>query len=107
VDLHSGNLRWNADLPARPIGGPQVLAGRIVVPLSTTVGIFDPQTGKPEAQVTVAGEMGAAPYLRVDARPTSPRLVAITLDGRMQGFGVRYEDPPAPLQALPGQPVTP
>jgi outer membrane protein assembly factor BamB len=107
VDLRTGNLRWNADLPARPIGGPQVLAGRIVVPLSTTVGIFDPQTGKPEAQVTVAGEMGAAPYLRIDARPTSPRLVAITLDGQMQGFGLRYEDPPAPLQALPGQTVTP
>jgi outer membrane protein assembly factor BamB len=107
VDLRTGNLRWTTELPARPVGGPQVLAGRVVVPLSTTVGIFDPQTGKPEAQVTVSGEMRSAPHLRVDGRPTSPRLVAITLDGRMQGFGWRYEEPPAPLQALPGQTVTP
>jgi outer membrane protein assembly factor BamB len=107
VDIRSGNLRWTADLPARPVGGPQVLAGRVVVPLSTTVGIFDPQTGKPETQVTVAGEMRSAPHLRVDGRPTSPRLVAITLDGKMQGFGWRYEAPPTPVQALPGQVVTP
>ena len=107
VDLRSGNLRWTAELPSRPVGGPQVLAGRIVVPLSTTVGIFDPETGKPEAAVTVAGEMRSAPHLRVDGRPTSPRLVAITLDGRMQGFGWRYEEPPAPLAALPGQVVEP
>jgi outer membrane protein assembly factor BamB len=107
VDLRSGNLRWTAELPSRPVGGPQVLAGRVVVPLSTTVGIFDPETGKPETEVTVAGEMRSAPHLRVDGRPTSPRLVAVTLDGRMQGFGWRYEEPPAPLQALPGQVVTP
>jgi outer membrane protein assembly factor BamB len=107
VDLRTGNLRWTADLPARPVGGPQVLSGWIVVPLSTTVSIFDPQTGKPAAQVTVAGEMGSAPHLRVDGRPTSPRLVAVTLDGRMQGFGWRYEEPPARLQQLPGVEVPP
>jgi len=107
VDIRSGNLRWTAELPARPVGGPQVLAGRVVVPLSTSVGIFDPQTGKPEAQVTVSGEMSSAPHLRVDGRPTTPRLVAITLEGRMQGFGWRYEAPPAPLTALPGQTVPP
>jgi outer membrane protein assembly factor BamB len=107
VDLRNGNLRWTSELTARPVGGPQVLAGRVVVPLSSTVGIFDPLSGKPEAQVTVAGEMGTAPHLRVDGRPTSPRLVAITLDGRMQGFGWRYEEPPAPLGALPGTAVPP
>jgi outer membrane protein assembly factor BamB len=107
VDRRSGNLRWTTELPARPVGGPQVLAGRVVVPLSNTVGIFDPQTGKAEAQITVGGEMSFAPHLRADGRPTSPRLVAITLDGRMQGFGWRYEEPPAPLQTLPGQTVPP
>ena len=107
LDIRSGNLRWTAELSSRPVAGPQVLAGRVVVPLSTTVGIFDPKTGKPETQVTVAGEMRSAPHLRVDGRPTSPRLVAITLDGRMQGFGWRYEEPPAPMEALPGQIVTP
>lgn len=107
VDRRSGNLRWYAELPARPVGGPQVLAGRVVVPLSTTVGIFDPRTGKPEAQVTVSGEMSSAPHLRADGRPTSPRLVAITLDGTIQGFGWRYEAPPAPLSALPGPTVPP
>ena len=107
VDARSGNLRWTTELPARPVGGPQVLAGRVVVPLSNTVGIFDPQTGKAEVQITVGGEMSFAPHLRADGRVTSPRLVAITLDGRMQGFGWRYEEPPATLQALPGQTVPP
>jgi outer membrane protein assembly factor BamB len=107
VDLRNGNLRWTAELPSRPVGGPQVLAGRVVVPLSTTLGIFDPRTGKPEAQVTVSGEMSAAPHLRADGRPTSPRLIAITLDGRMQGFGWRYEAPPAAMGPLPGAVVPP
>lgn len=107
VDLRTGNLRWTADLPARPVSGPQVLGGWIVVPLPTAVSIFDPHSGKPEAQVTVAGEMGVAPHLRVDGRPTSPRLIAVTLDGRMQGFGWRYEEPPLRLQQLPGQAVPP
>jgi outer membrane protein assembly factor BamB len=107
VDVRTGNLRWTTDLSARPVGGPQVLAGRVVVPLSNTVGIFDPLTGKPEAQITVVGEMSGAPHLRAEGRPTSPRLVAITLDGRMQGFGWRYEAPPARLQQLPGLAVPP
>jgi outer membrane protein assembly factor BamB len=107
VDIRSGNLRWTTELPGRPVGGPQVLAGRVVVPLANSVGIFDPRSGTPEAQVTVSGEMSAAPHLRTDGRPTSPRLVAITLDGRMQGFGFRYEEPPAPLSALPGPAVPP
>jgi outer membrane protein assembly factor BamB len=107
VDLRSGNLRWITELPARPVGGPQVLAGRVVVPLPTAVGIFNPQTGKAEAQITVSGEIGAAPHLRADGKPTSPRLVAVTLDGRLQGFGWRYEAPPARLDALPGQTVVP
>jgi eukaryotic-like serine/threonine-protein kinase len=107
VDIRSGNLRWTADLPARPVGGPQVLAGRVVVPLSTSVGLFDPRNGKPDAPVTVSGEMSAAPHLRAGGRPTSPRLVAIALDGRMQGFGWRFEAPPVPLAGLPGVPVPP
>ena len=49
VDLRTGNLRWTAELPARPVGGPQVLAGFVVVPLSSTVSIFEPKTGKAEA----------------------------------------------------------
>ncbi|MCC7179117.1 MAG: PQQ-binding-like beta-propeller repeat protein [Acidobacteria bacterium] len=102
-----GTLRWTAELSSRPLGGPQVFQGAVFVPLATSVAIFDPATGKPLATIPASGELSAAPHLRPLARPTGARLVALTRDGRLQGFGERFEAPPAPLDALPGVPVPP
>jgi hypothetical protein len=38
--------------------------------------------------------------------PTGARLVTTTRDGRLHGFGDRFEPAPAPLETLPGTPVS-
>ena len=103
----SGNLRWITELPARPVGGPQVLAGRVVVPLSTTVGIFDPQTGKSRGPDRRGGEMASPRISAPTAEPLRRGWWRSHSTAAMQGFGWRYEQPPAPFQALPGQAVVP
>jgi outer membrane protein assembly factor BamB len=107
VDRGNGNLRWYAELSARPAGGPALLGGAVLVPLATTVEVFDPSDGKSIGSIPVEGEIAAPPYVRLDARPTDTRLVATTRDGRIQGFGVRYEPPVGPLAVLPGSPAVP
>ena len=107
VDLRSGNLRWTVELPSRPVGGPQLLPGAIVVPLSTSVAAFDPATGKPIGSIAAMGEISGAPHIRLHARPTGAHLVALARDGRMQGFAPRFEEAPAKLEVLPGQAVVP
>ncbi|MDH4063593.1 MAG: PQQ-binding-like beta-propeller repeat protein [Acidobacteriota bacterium] len=107
VDRGSGNLRWIVDLSTRPAAGPQLFAGVVLVPLAAAVALFEPANGSAIGTVAVSGELGTSPHVRLDVRPTAPRLVALTRDGRLQGFGARYEAPPAPLETLPGQPVVP
>lgn len=102
-----GSLRWTADLPSRPLGGPQVFQGAVFVPLATSIAAFDPVTGKPLGSIPASGELSTAPHVRTGPRPTGARLVAMTRDGRLQGFGERFEAPPAALDALPGVAVPP
>jgi outer membrane protein assembly factor BamB len=107
VDRRSGNLRWTADLPSRPIAGPVRNADAVLVPFATEVVAFDPATGKAVASIPSSGEIGAAPLVRLEARPTAARLITISRDGHLLGFGLRYEPRPAPLDALPGGAAVP
>ena len=107
VDRGNGNLRWTAELPSRPVGGPQLLDGAVLVPMATAIASFDPATGKALGSVPIRGEMRVAPHLRASARPTGPRMVTLTLDGRLQAFAPRIEAPPALIDGLPGVVVVP
>jgi outer membrane protein assembly factor BamB len=107
VALGGGSLRWNAELSSRPVGGPQVYRDMIFVPLANAVAVFDPATGKPLGTIAASGELSTAPHLRFRARPTGARLVTVTRDGRLQGFGEQIEAPPSALEALPGMTVPP
>ncbi len=108
VDRKSGNLRWKAVLPSRPAGGPLRMPDAVMVPLvSSEISGFEPVTGKALTPVKAAGELGSQPYFRTTARLTSPRLIAVSRDGQLQGFGLRFEPPFAPLDVLPGAPAVP
>lgn len=108
VDRKSGNLRWKAVLPSRPAGGPLRLPGAVMVPLgSSEILGFDLETGKASVTIKAAGELGAQPFLRPAARLTAPRLIAVSREGQLQAFGLRFEPPLAPLDALPGAPAVP
>jgi len=102
-----GSLRWTAELSSRPVGGPQVYGAAVVVPLATSIAVFDPATGKPLGSIAASGEISSAPHLRLQARPTGARLVAMSRDGRLQGFGERFEAAPAAIESLPGAAVPP
>ena len=108
VDRGSGNLKWKAGLSSRPAGGPLRLNDFVLMPLvSSQILGFDPDTGTPNATAVAAGEIGAQPYVRRDARFTQPQLITVSREGQLQGFGRRFEPVPQPLAELVGAPATP
>ena len=109
VDRGSGNLRWKAPLPSRPAGGPLLLPDAVLMPMvSSEIAGFDRDTGKAAVTVKAAGEIGAQPFFRPLASITSPRLITVSREGHLQGFGRRFEPVPQPLQIpLIGAPALP
>lgn len=108
LDRKSGNLRWKADLAARPAGGPLRLNDLLVMPLvSSQIVGFDPASGQPTVTATAAGEIGVQPYVRLNVRQTSPQLITVSREGQLQGFGRRYEPIPQLLPELFGAPAVP
>lgn len=108
VDRRSGNLRWKASLPTRPSSGPLVLGRLVLAPLvGTAVAGFEAATGASAIALTAAGELAAPPLVRRASRETAPRLIVASRDGTLQGFGHRFESPPAALAELPGSPAVP
>ncbi|MEW6321792.1 MAG: PQQ-binding-like beta-propeller repeat protein [Acidobacteriota bacterium] len=108
VDRRNGNLRWIRPFASRPAGGPLRVGALVLVPfVSAQIATFDALTGEAKTAITVAGELGSAPHLRLGARPTAPRLITVSREGTLQGFAARIEPPPAPLAELPGAKAAP
>jgi outer membrane protein assembly factor BamB len=109
VDRGSGNLKWKANLPSRPAGGPLRLPDALLMPLvSSEIQAFEPETGTAATSVKAAGEIGAQPFFRANARLTSPQLITVSREGQLQGFGRRFEPLPQALPVpLPGSPAVP
>ena len=103
LNRRNGNLEWRRNLPSRPSGGALRIDDVVVVPLSTNdIAAFLATTGAPAFTIQAVGELGAPPFLRDSARPTAPRLIAMSREGALQGFAPRIEAPPVPLADLPG-----
>jgi outer membrane protein assembly factor BamB len=99
----NGNLRWTRNLPSRPSGGALRADDVVLVPFSTTdIGAYLAATGAPAFTIRATSELGGAPFLRDNPKPTSTRLVTISREGNLQAFAARFEPPPAPLAELPG-----
>ena len=109
VDRGNGNLRWKANLPSRPAGGPLRLPDALFMPMvSSEILGFDPQTGKPSVTVRAAGEIGVQPFFRPGVRRTAALLITVSREGQLQGFARRFEPPPQLLPVpLPGAPALP
>jgi outer membrane protein assembly factor BamB len=106
LDRRTGNLRWRRALPHRPAGGPSVVGDTVLVPsLSTELVGYAATTGEPSLSITSTSEVGSAMHFLERARPTATRLVAVTTEGRLVGFGPRIEPAPEPLGDLPGAAV--
>ena len=99
----NGNVRWRRNLPSRPSGGALRIDDVVLVPFSTNdIGAYLASSGAPSFTIQVIGELGGAPFIRDNARPTAPRLIAMSREGALQGFSPRFEPPPAALTELPG-----
>ena len=109
LDRRSGNLRWKANLGSRPAGGPLRSPGSVLMPMvSSEIAGFDPETGKPTVTVRAAGEIGTQPFVRPATRITATRLITVSREGQLQGFGFRFEPPPQLLPVpLIGSPALP
>jgi outer membrane protein assembly factor BamB len=109
LDRHGGSQKWKRPLPLRPRGGP-LLAGEtlIIGGLSPSVRGYARSTGAPAGDVTLPGELVAAPH--VFQNNGFPMLVAVTTDivkgATVMGFtpGAGF---PTPFTALPNPPVVP
>jgi outer membrane protein assembly factor BamB len=99
VDRKSANLRWTASLASRPAGGPFLISDTVMVPLvSTSIVGFTAVDGKSAGTVEAAGETATQPYVRELTRTSGARLITVSRDGQLQGFGLRFEPPPAALR---------
>ena len=108
VDRGNGNLRWKANLPSRPAGGPLRLPDTLFMPMvSSEILGFDPETGKPTVTVRAAGEIGLQPFFRPGVKLTAPLLVTVSREGQLQGFARRFEPVPQLLGELFGAPAVP
>jgi outer membrane protein assembly factor BamB len=107
LDRNSGSIEWTRAISSRPAGGPLLTGDVVLVPLVTSeIHAFQTTSGQPAFTITVAGEPGGLPFLRDTSRPTAPRLIAISRDGKLQGFGSRFDPVPALLPGLPGIKIT-
>jgi outer membrane protein assembly factor BamB len=109
LDRRSGNLRWKANLPSRPAGGPLRLPDAVLMPMvSSEIAGYDPETGKAAVTVRAAGEIGRQPFIRAGASVTAPQLITVSREGQLQGFGRRFEPVPQLLPVpLIGAPALP
>ena len=79
----------------------------MVVPsLSAEISTYDAATGTPALSITSTGEVGGETLVRPGGPPGGTRLVAVSVEGRFVAFAPRLEPVLAPLEALPGAPVT-
>jgi outer membrane protein assembly factor BamB len=107
LDRTSGSVEWTRPIASRPAGGPLLAGDVVLVPLVTTeIGAFSARTGQQAFTIRAAGEPGGVPFLRETNKPTAARLIAISRDGKLQGFGSRFDPVPALLPDLPGIKVT-
>ena len=109
LDRRSGNLRWKANLPSRPAGGPLRSPDAVLMPLvSSEIGGYEPETGKLAVTVRAAGEIGRQPFIRAGVSRTAPVLITVSREGQLQGFGRRFEPVPQSLPfPLIGAPALP
>jgi len=114
VNPGNGHQRWKRDGGTRPVATPLALDGSVLVAgLSPALSGFNPLTGAPQGTFDLPGEVGEVHGTPLVAGILAPRTVSVAVvlkDGR--AYGLRSvtlmfnENPPQPLLALPGKPLT-
>jgi hypothetical protein len=109
LERNGGSQQWKRALPLRPRGGPLLAGGTLIVGgLAPSVRGYASSTGAPAGDLTLPGELAAAPHLFLNNG--LPVLVVVTTD-IAKGATVMAFTPaagfPTPFTALPNPPVVP
>jgi outer membrane protein assembly factor BamB len=97
-----GNLVWLASLPSRPLSGPLVVEGAVLVacygkrPKESFVVGFDVRTGRRLGDLKTPAELAAPPIL------VGPALVAALRDRSIVRFGFAGPEAPDAVDKPPG-----
>lgn len=107
----NGNQVWKRELTTRTVTPPATSGGVVVVVGNApTLSTFDAKTGAPIATFTSPADLQDLPLVDLKLTPFRVAIVLITRDGRAIGLrptGMLFREAPlAPLQALPGRPLT-
>jgi hypothetical protein len=75
----------------------------VILPtVSASIGAYFAEDGREAFTIKSAQEIWGGPHLREIARPTAPRLMAMSREGTLAAFAARHEPPPTRLDELPG-----
>jgi outer membrane protein assembly factor BamB len=79
LDRGSGAQRWRRDLPFRPLGGPVVIGGAVMVPGATAdLRLFDARTGRPVSKMTLDAPLAITAGYGTESGESVLSVAAIT-----------------------------
>jgi outer membrane protein assembly factor BamB len=106
LDRRRGYQIWKAPLAHRPVGGV-FLAGRLLwVPgVAAAVAAFDTSDGSAVSESALAGDLAAAPQMRVSASGALDGAFVVSADGQAQWLVPG--PPPLPAKPIPWLPIGP
>ena len=103
LDLRTGTQRWKRAVPARPLAGPALVDGVILLPgLMPDVEAYRVTDGRPVGRTRLEVDLAAPPVLADYRGPGWRRVVVVTEDGRLTALERPVTPPLVPLTELPG-----
>jgi outer membrane protein assembly factor BamB len=108
LDRVNGAQRWKAGLPTRPIGGPVLLGGELIVAgVSAALHVVDIGTGRLQPAIALDAEPSLPPLAVASPGSDGPSVVVVTRDGRLRRLTRARVDPSVSESAPPTPPPVP
>ena len=103
LDLHTGAQRWKRAVPARPLAGPALVDGVLLLPgLMPDVVAYRVTDGQPVGRTRLDVDLAAPPVLADYMGPGWRRVVVVTEDGHVTALERPIAPPLVPFTELPG-----
>ncbi len=98
LDRNGGTLKWKAQMPVRPSGGPIVL-GTVVVVAAVQEEVYGYRiaTGAPLGKASYSADLAAPPQVLAGPSPVLSGIALMTREGDFQILRRRLEPAPIPM----------
>ena len=98
LDRNGGTLKWKAQMPVRPSGGPIVLGTLVVVAaVQEEVYGYRIATGAPLGKASYSADLAAPPQVLAGPSPVLSGIALMTREGNFQILRRRLEPTPIPM----------